>query len=90
MRSVDAAVTFTRKRLTLGGGCLLRKPSGGEINLRIAFSIPRRRHVPELWPIVRWRRETVVACVIKEIRLELMDLIGVTLMLGPADLTRSL
>lgn len=69
MRSVDGAGTYICKRLALGRGCLLREPSGGETSARIekisrmALSIYRRRQVPELGAMMRWRRETVVACV---------------------------
>lgn len=66
MRSVDGAGTY------MGGGCLLREFSNGATSTRIekvsyiALSIPRRRQVPELGAMMRWRRETVVACVDQE------------------------
>lgn len=71
VRSVDGASTYMRKRLTLGGGCLLGEPSGGETPARvenvsrITLSIPGLSQVPELGAMMRRRWEAVVACVIK-------------------------
>lgn len=53
VRSVDGARTYMSKRLTMGGGCLLREPFGGKKSppwiekvSRIALSIPRQGQVP--------------------------------------------